>query len=224
MKLLRPLRPQGLHPVPRLPGRLRSRTTSSTTTSASRTTSCCRAAAPSRAAGQRHRRLDDHVRRHRAARQHRPAPAGRAAAPRGRGRLPRQLQRRPDRRAARPCDRLPPRAGAVAWFVAATPSHSFHIVTAADDGVVKAIEDATDAGIRINGGFFVMPAASSTCSDPARSSSTSRSRWLIDRSALTTTATTGSSCRWTRSRTASSSTTSTPRDLHPGSCGAREVA
>jgi len=44
----------------------------------------------------------------------------------------------------------------IATFVSATPSQSFHVVTASDDGVVKRIEDVTRAGVWINAGFFVM--------------------------------------------------------------------
>jgi glucose-1-phosphate cytidylyltransferase len=47
-------------------------------------------------------------------------------------------------------------SGGIASFVSATPSHSFHVVAASDDGVVKAIEDVTAAGVWINAGFFVM--------------------------------------------------------------------
>jgi glucose-1-phosphate cytidylyltransferase len=47
-------------------------------------------------------------------------------------------------------------SGGTATFVSAKPSHSFHVVAAADDGVVKAIEDVTAAGVWINAGFFVM--------------------------------------------------------------------
>lgn len=47
-------------------------------------------------------------------------------------------------------------SGCVASFVSATPSHSFHVVTASDDGVVKAIEDVTRAGVWINAGYFVL--------------------------------------------------------------------
>jgi glucose-1-phosphate cytidylyltransferase len=46
-------------------------------------------------------------------------------------------------------------SGSTASFVSATPSHSFHVVTAAEDGVVKAIEDVTQAGLWINAGYFV---------------------------------------------------------------------
>jgi glucose-1-phosphate cytidylyltransferase len=45
---------------------------------------------------------------------------------------------------------------AIATFVSARPSHSFHVVAAADDGSVKAIEDVTTAGVWVNAGFFVM--------------------------------------------------------------------
>jgi glucose-1-phosphate cytidylyltransferase len=47
-------------------------------------------------------------------------------------------------------------SGGIASFVSATPSHSFHVVSSSDDGVVKAIEDVTRAGVWINAGFFVM--------------------------------------------------------------------
>jgi glucose-1-phosphate cytidylyltransferase len=47
-------------------------------------------------------------------------------------------------------------SGGAATFVSAKPSHSFHVVAASDDGVVKAIEDVTAAGVWINAGFFVM--------------------------------------------------------------------
>src|SRR5690606_37778757 len=37
--------------------------------------------------------------------------------------------------------------GGIVSFVSARSSHSFHVVAAADDGTVKAIEDVTTAGV-----------------------------------------------------------------------------
>jgi glucose-1-phosphate cytidylyltransferase len=47
-------------------------------------------------------------------------------------------------------------SGSIATFVSASPAHSFHVVTASDDGVVKAIDNLAGAGLWINAGFFVM--------------------------------------------------------------------
>lgn len=44
--------------------------------------------------------------------------------------------------------------GKVASFVSVTPSLSYHIVSAAGDGLVSAIEDMQRSRVRINGGFF----------------------------------------------------------------------
>jgi glucose-1-phosphate cytidylyltransferase len=46
--------------------------------------------------------------------------------------------------------------GSVATFVSARPTHSFHLVSAMDDGTVKGIDDVTKAGVWINAGFFVL--------------------------------------------------------------------
>jgi glucose-1-phosphate cytidylyltransferase len=45
---------------------------------------------------------------------------------------------------------------AAACFVGVAPTSTFHLVQAADDGVVKNIRHVKDVGMRINGGFFVM--------------------------------------------------------------------
>jgi glucose-1-phosphate cytidylyltransferase len=42
-----------------------------------------------------------------------------------------------------------------AAFLCIKPAQSFHIVSMYDDGLVKAIEDVNQSGMRINGGFFV---------------------------------------------------------------------
>ena len=78
------------------------------------------------------------------------------------------------------------RSGAVASFVSAAPSHSFHVVTASDDGVVKAIDDATTAGIRVNAGFFVMSSGIFDVLGPGEELVHEPFARLIDRSALTT--------------------------------------
>jgi glucose-1-phosphate cytidylyltransferase len=48
------------------------------------------------------------------------------------------------------------RQGAVASFLSNLPSHSFHIVKADDGGAVRQIMPVKDAGIWLNGGFFVL--------------------------------------------------------------------
>lgn len=45
--------------------------------------------------------------------------------------------------------------GVVASFIAVRPSHTFHIVTLAEEGVVQDICTVTDSDIWINGGYFV---------------------------------------------------------------------
>lgn len=47
-------------------------------------------------------------------------------------------------------------SGAVASFASVDPGYSFHIVDADPCGRVKRLVDCTTAGIRINGGFFVL--------------------------------------------------------------------
>ena len=44
----------------------------------------------------------------------------------------------------------------VACFAGVEPNGSFHVVEAADDGMVKDIKPVAAAGLRINGGFFVL--------------------------------------------------------------------
>jgi glucose-1-phosphate cytidylyltransferase len=46
-------------------------------------------------------------------------------------------------------------SGAVAKFVAVTPHVSFHMVDMKDSGTVERVREVSDAGVRINGGFFV---------------------------------------------------------------------
>lgn len=43
----------------------------------------------------------------------------------------------------------------IASFLCVRPSHSFHLVSTKEDGVVSEIRDVKQAGIRINGGYFV---------------------------------------------------------------------
>jgi glucose-1-phosphate cytidylyltransferase len=77
-------------------------------------------------------------------------------------------------------------SGAVATFVSARPSHSFHVVAASDDGMVKAIEDATKAGTWINAGFFVMSNRIFDYMRPGEELVEEPFQRLIDVSALTT--------------------------------------
>ena len=44
----------------------------------------------------------------------------------------------------------------VAAFLSVHPTHSFHVVALRDDGAVASIESVKEAGIRINGGFFIL--------------------------------------------------------------------
>lgn len=46
--------------------------------------------------------------------------------------------------------------GNVATFMLTTPSQTFHLVTADDDGAVTAINDSRQAGLWVNAGFFVL--------------------------------------------------------------------
>ncbi len=48
------------------------------------------------------------------------------------------------------------KSGSVASFLGVRPSQTFHVVTMADDHRVTAIQDVTQAGLWVNGGFFVM--------------------------------------------------------------------
>jgi glucose-1-phosphate cytidylyltransferase len=48
------------------------------------------------------------------------------------------------------------RQDAVATFLSVRPSQSFHAVRVGDDGRVETIEGASESGIRINGGYFVL--------------------------------------------------------------------
>jgi glucose-1-phosphate cytidylyltransferase len=77
-------------------------------------------------------------------------------------------------------------SGGIASFVSAKPSHSFHFVSASDDGVVKAIEDVTSAGVWINAGFFVMNTRIFDYLGPGEELVHEPFQRLIDRSALTT--------------------------------------
>jgi glucose-1-phosphate cytidylyltransferase len=44
----------------------------------------------------------------------------------------------------------------IATFLSVRPSQSFHLAKTDDDGIVTSIQDMTQAGIRINAGFFVL--------------------------------------------------------------------
>lgn len=43
----------------------------------------------------------------------------------------------------------------IGCFISVPPTQSFHLVSAADGGLVQNIEHIAEAGVRINGGFFV---------------------------------------------------------------------
>jgi len=43
----------------------------------------------------------------------------------------------------------------VASFICVNPSQSFHLVSMKEDGLVNEIKDVKQAGIRINGGYFI---------------------------------------------------------------------
>ncbi len=43
----------------------------------------------------------------------------------------------------------------IASFICVKPSHSFHLVTMQENGVVNNIQDVKEAGVRINGGYFI---------------------------------------------------------------------
>jgi glucose-1-phosphate cytidylyltransferase len=44
----------------------------------------------------------------------------------------------------------------IAAFLSVPPTHSFHVVALRDGGEVASIESVKEAGIRINGGFFIL--------------------------------------------------------------------
>jgi glucose-1-phosphate cytidylyltransferase len=46
-------------------------------------------------------------------------------------------------------------SGAIGGFLSVIPNHSFHFVHCGRDGLVRGLRNATTAGFRINGGFFV---------------------------------------------------------------------
>ncbi len=48
------------------------------------------------------------------------------------------------------------RSGSIASFLGVRPSQTFHVLTMTDDHHVTAIQDVTQAGLWVNGGFFVM--------------------------------------------------------------------
>jgi glucose-1-phosphate cytidylyltransferase len=77
-------------------------------------------------------------------------------------------------------------SGAIATFVSARPSHTFHVVAASDDGVVKAIDDITQSGVWINAGFFVMSPEIFAHMRPGEELVERPFQRLIDLSALTT--------------------------------------
>ena len=43
----------------------------------------------------------------------------------------------------------------IASFLCVKPSHSFHLVSMQENGVVNNIQDVKSAGVRINGGYFI---------------------------------------------------------------------
>jgi glucose-1-phosphate cytidylyltransferase len=45
---------------------------------------------------------------------------------------------------------------AIAGFLSVRPSYTFHVVESADNGAVTSIKHVRDAGIRINGGYFIL--------------------------------------------------------------------
>ena len=77
-------------------------------------------------------------------------------------------------------------SGGIASFVSAASSHSFHVVDASDDGVVKGIEDVTTADVWINAGFFVMSTRIFDFLGPGEELVQEPFQRLIDISALTT--------------------------------------
>jgi glucose-1-phosphate cytidylyltransferase len=48
------------------------------------------------------------------------------------------------------------RRGQVAAFLAVRPAYSFHVATVDDGGLVTSINHIRDAGMRVNGGFFIL--------------------------------------------------------------------
>ncbi|MDA8231083.1 MAG: glucose-1-phosphate cytidylyltransferase [Magnetospirillum sp.] len=50
-------------------------------------------------------------------------------------------------------------SGAAATFLAVRPSHSFHVARMAEDGTVAGLDDVKQAGMWINGGYFVLSQA-----------------------------------------------------------------
>ena len=161
--LLRPLRPPRLHPLPRLPRPTRSRTTSCTTRRRCPTTSCCPTAAARSSCSARHRRLADHLRRHRARHDDRRAAAPGAPPSRGRGAVPGQLRRHAHRRTARP-HRGGGSGRATPWRRCCASVRPIRSTSCEPDGDgrVAAIRDTGRPGLRINGGGYVLRPGSST--------------------------------------------------------------
>jgi len=46
--------------------------------------------------------------------------------------------------------------GKIAAFLSVAPTHSFHVVAQRDGGIVTGLQAVKDAGLRINGGFFIL--------------------------------------------------------------------
>ena len=172
------------------------------------------------AARQRHRRLADHLRRHRAARQHRPATAGGPALPaRGRAVL-RQLRRRADRRAPARSGRGLPAAGEGGGVPVGPPPLLL------PSGV---------AGRRRRGHRHhrrpryrpvderrVLPVPPGDLRLPRRGRGPGRRAVPAPdraRTSCSPTATRGSGCRWSRSRTSRTSRPSTTAAPRPGRRG-----
>jgi glucose-1-phosphate cytidylyltransferase len=88
---------------------------------------------------------------------------------------------------------------AVACFVGVTPTSSFPVVQVNRDGSVRSIGHIKEAGMRMNGGFFVLRKQIFDYMDEATSWSSGRSSDWRPRGSSWHTSTTGSGPAWTLS-------------------------
>ena len=178
-EVLRALRAQGLHPLPRLQGRRRSRSTSSTTTRRSRTTSSCRTAAARSSCSSSD--IDDwritFVDTGLDA-EHRRAAAGRARAPRRTTRCswPTTATASPTRRSTRSSTTSRARTQGRQLPVRPAARYTFHVVddaaTATGSAAIAAVADAR----RLDQRRLLRPPAGDLRLHRARARSWSRSR------------------------------------------------
>ena len=109
---------------------------------------------------------------------------------------------------------------AVASFVSVKPNLSYHVVSMrATAGASPAIEEMRRTPIRINGGFFVFRNEIFDYMNDGEELVVEPFQRLVAARRLAAYDTMASGCRWTPSRTGSSSRTSTPAATRRGRCG-----